>query len=418
MEVYKFGGASVKDAAAIKNVAAILKQQGTENKVVVISAMGKTTNELEGVVNAFVAGNSVWKEKLEAIRMKHQAIMKELFPSQADIEMVVNAPISKANDFLTNTSSTHYQFIYDQVVSAGEFLSTAIVSAYCNATGLHNHLLDARKVIATDHAYTEARINWERTPDAVERVIPELLKTGFVITQGFIGSSEEGFTTTLGREGSDYTAAILSFSLNASRMTVWKDVEGIMNADPKAFPKAVFLSEISYHEAIEMTYYGANVIHPKTIKPLQNKNIPLEVRSFVHPEKKGSVISAESNNGPLPPVIIVKNEQMLLSFSVRDFSFIAEEHLSTIFAVFSENNMRVNLMQNAAISYSVVVDFKHEKIERIRTILSKDFGISSNDQLTLLTIRHYTPEIVAELTAGKDILLRQSSRNTIQILMK
>ncbi|MFM2305701.1 MAG: hypothetical protein RLZZ367_370, partial [Bacteroidota bacterium] len=232
------------------------------------------------------------------------------------------------------------------------------------------------------------------------------------------GSTPEGFATTLGREGSDYTASIFAYSLNAERMTVWKDVEGIMNADPKEFPEAQFISELTFHEAIEMTYYGASVIHPKTIKPIQNKNIPLEVRSFVNSGKRGSVISANANTNFLPPVIIWKRQQVLLSFSAKDFSFIAEDHLSKVFGTFAENRLRINMMQNAAISFSIVVDFKKEKIENVIESLQNDFSITRNDGLSLLTIRHYNPGIIDKLTKDKDILLRQISRATIQVLMR
>jgi aspartate kinase len=245
-----------------------------------------------------------------------------------------------------------------------------------------------------------------------------LVKSGFVITQGFVGSSPEGFAVTLGREGSDYTASIFAYSLNAERMTVWKDVEGIMNADPKEYPEATFLSELTFHEAIEMTYYGASVIHPKTIKPIQNKNIPLEVRSFVHSGKRGSVISANANTNFLPPIIIWKRQQVLLSFSAKDFSFIAEEHLSKVFSTFAENRLRINMMQNAAISFSIAVDFKKEKIENVMEQLQNDFSITRNDQLSLLTIRHFNQGIIDKLTKDKDVLIRQISRTTIQLLMR
>ncbi len=273
-------------------------------------------------------------------------------------------------------------------------------------------------MLFTDNAYTEGKVDFKKSETAINKKVSELVKSGFVITQGFVGCTPEGFATTLGREGSDYTASIFAYSLNAERMTVWKDVEGIMNADPKEFPDAQFLSEITYHEAIEMTYYGASVIHPKTIKPIQNKNIPLEVRSFVNYSKRGSVISANANTSFLPPVIIWKRGQVLLSFSAKDFSFIAEEHLSKVFATFAENRLRINLMQNAAISFSIAVDFKKEKIENIIEQLQNDFSITRNDNLSLLTIRHYNPGIIDKLTRDKDILLRQMSRTTIQLLMR
>ena len=419
MNVYKFGGASVKDAAAVKNVVQILKENNGNEKVVVISAMGKTTNDLEAVINAYYAGNDTWQALLDNVFDKHVAIIKDLFNGSGEgaIQAVKNI-IEKTREFLLNNHSRHYNFIYDQVVSIGEYISTTIVSHYANLEGVSNTLLDAKSCVFTDNAYTEGRIDWKKTEKAIPEQVLPLTAKGIVITQGFIGCTPEDFTTTLGREGSDYTAAIFSYALNAERMTVWKDVEGIMNADPKEFPEAQFIGELSYHEAIEMTYYGASVIHPKTIKPIQNKNIPLEVRSFVNFSKRGSVISANANTNFLPPVIIKKKQQVLLSFTVKDFSFIAEDHLSILFTKFAEHRLRVNMMQNQAISFSVVVDFKREKIDNVVEELSRDFSITRQENLTLLTIRHYNEGIINKLTSGKDILLRQLSRTTLQLLMR
>ncbi len=420
MEVYKFGGASVKDAQAVKNVAVIFRENSFNEKVVVISAMGKTTNELETVVNLYYASKPEWEKNLDTIYEKHLDIIKNLYSNGGlkkatdDVKIIIDG----VRKFLNENSSRNYNYIYDQVVSAGEYISTTIVSDYANSLGLKNSLLDVKEVLFTDYAYTEGKVDFKKTEETISKKVPELFKTGFVITQGFVGCTPEGFSTTLGREGSDYTASIFAYSLNASRMTVWKDVEGVMNADPKEFPEAQFLSELTYHEAIEMTYYGASVIHPKTIKPIQNKNIPLEVRSFVNYNKRGSVISANANTIFLPPVVIYKREQVLLSFSAKDFSFIAEEHLSKVFGTFADNRLRVNMMQNAAISFSIVVDFKQEKIENIIHELSSDFTITQNSRLTLLTIRHFNQSIIDKLTKDKDILLRQISRNTIQVLMR
>jgi aspartate kinase len=420
MQVYKFGGASVKDAAAVKNVTAILKENSFNDKVVVISAMGKSTNELENVVNQYYAGNAEWEKTLNGLFEKHQVIITELYGSSdktkavADVKKLIDA----AAKFLKENTSRNYNYIYDQIVSLGEYISTTIVSDYANSIGLANTLLDVKEVLFTDNAYTEGKVDFKKTEEAISKKVNELVKTGFVITQGFVGSTPEGFATTLGREGSDYTASIFAYSLNAERMTVWKDVEGIMNADPKEFPEAEFISELTFHEAIEMTYYGASVIHPKTIKPIQNKNIPLEVRSFVNSGKRGSVISANANTLFLPPIIIWKRNQVLLSFSAKDFSFIAEDHLSKVFATFAENRLRINLMQNAAISFSIAVDFKKEKIDNVVEQLSNDFTITRNEHLSLLTIRHFNQGIIDKLTRDKDILLRQNSRNTVQLLMR
>lgn len=420
MQVYKFGGASVKDAAAVKNVISILQENNFKEKVVVVSAMGKSTNELEKVVNQYYAGDDSWKATLEQLFQKHVAIMRELYTNGSYKNAVkeVQIIIDQTTKFLTENQSRNYNYIYDQVVSIGEYISTTIVSDYANSVGLQNTLLNVKEVLFTDNAYTEGKVDFRKTEKAISEKVTALTQTGFVITQGFVGCTPEGFSTTLGREGSDYTASIFAYALNAERMTVWKDVEGIMNADPKEFSEAQFLSEITYHEAIEMTYYGASVIHPKTIKPIQNKNIPLEVRSFVNYSKRGSVISANANTNFLPPILIWKRGQSLLSFSAKDFSFIAEDHLSKVFGTFAENRLRINLMQNAAISFSVAVDFKKEKIENVIEQLKDDFSITRNDGLSLLTIRHYNQGIIDKLTKDKDILLRQISRNTLQVLMR
>jgi aspartate kinase len=420
MQVYKFGGASVKDADAVKNVTSILAQNNFNEKVVVISAMGKTTNELEQVIQLYYAGKGEWEAALDGVYQKHLLIIDQLYANADKTKAVedVKLLIDATAKFLRENNSRNFNYIYDQVVSLGEYISTTIVSDYANSIGLKNTLLNVKEVLFTDNAYTEGKVDFLKTEVAIKSKVTELVHSGFVITQGFVGCTPEGFATTLGREGSDYTASIFAYALNAERMTVWKDVEGIMNADPKEFPDAQFISELTFHEAIEMTYYGASVIHPKTIKPIQNKNIPLEVRSFVNSAKRGSVISANANTNFLPPIIIWKRGQVLLSFSANDFSFIAEEHLSKVFATFAENRLRINMMQNAAISFSIAVDFKKEKIDNVIAQLQQEFAITRNDGLSLLTIRHYNQGIIDKLTKEKDILLRQISRTTIQVLLR
>lgn len=419
MYVYKFGGASVKDAAAVKNVIEILKKQNSTNTLIVISAMGKVTNALEEVVNTYMAGDVIWQEKLQLIAAFHQTIVQDLaFSESATITSKLQQYFDTVIQFLKENKSTNYNFVYDQIVSLGEYLSTTIVAAYAADCGLPAIWADAKSCIKTDNAFTEGKIDWEKTQAEIQKIMPAELAKGMVITQGFVGSTNDGYTTTLGREGSDYTAAIFSYCLDATQMTVWKDVAGVMNADPKEFPDAQFISELTYTEAIEMTYYGASVIHPKTIKPLQNKNIPMEVRSFVDYNKRGTLISPQANTNFLPPIIINKRNQILLSFSAKDFSFIAEDHLMQLFEVFAAQRLRINMMQNAAISFSIVVDNKKEKIEAVLDSLNPFFSIVRNENLTLLTIRHYFDGIVAKLTDNKDILLRQISRNTIQVLMR
>jgi aspartate kinase len=420
MVVYKFGGASVRDADAVRNVVSILRSHAHLDKVVVISAMGKTTNALEQIIAQYLNVDIAWEQALDMLLDIHLGVIHSLYgyPHDTAYDRPLRDIVDAVRVFLRSNSSTSYHYIYDQVVSAGEYLSTTLVSLYCQQQGMAHTLLDAKTCIYTDEAYTEGLVQWSKTEQAITSRVPSIIDRGFVMTQGFIGCAPSGHTTTLGREGSDYTAAIFSHCLNAERMVVWKDVPGIMNADPKLHPDAQRIDELSYLEAIEMTYYGASVIHPKTIKPLQNRHIPMEVRSFIHPDEMGSIISATASSVPLPPIIIHKEDQMLLSFSARDFSFIAEEHLTQLFAVFAAQRLRINLMQNAAISFSICVDNKQEKIAQVIETLKGSFEIRSNEHLSLLTIRHYDDRLVERLTAGKKTLLRQASRHTIQVLMQ
>lgn len=417
MEVFKFGGASVKDADAVKNVASILYKFKDTKKVVVISAMGKTTNALEDVVNNYVKKNEIYAEYLREIREYHQMVSEQLFDKNHAVFHKIHALFDKVEGFCTWNTSDNYTFIYDQIISVGELVSTVIVSEYLNSTGLSNTWVDARDLIRTDHSYTDARIEWEATEAMVKNVIGGI-NTTTIITQGFIGSTSEKFTTTLGREGSDYTASILSYCLNASKMTIWKDVPGVLNADPKLFNDAVLIPEISYKEAVEMTYYGAKVIHPKTIRPIQNKQIPLHVKSFINPDNNGTVIGAFDENTAYPPIIVKMPGQVLLSFSVKDFSFVAEDSMSEIFRAFGKHQLRMNLMQNRAISFFACVDNKQEKIKRIADELKENFIVNVEEGLELETIRHYNQAILERETAGKNILLEQKARQTIQLLYR
>lgn len=417
MEVFKFGGASVKDADAVKNVASILNKFKDTKKVVVISAMGKTTNALEDVVNNYVKKNEIYAEYLREIREYHQMVAEQLFDKNHAVFHKIHALFDKVEGFCTWNTSDNYTFIYDQIISVGELVSTVIVSEYLNSTGLSNTWVDARDLIRTDHSYTDARIEWEATEAMVKNVISGI-NTTTIITQGFIGSTSEKFTTTLGREGSDYTASILSYCLNASKMTIWKDVPGVLNADPKLFSDAVLIPEISYKEAVEMTYYGAKVIHPKTIRPIQNKQIPLHVKSFINPDNNGTIIGAFDENTAYPPIIVKMPGQVLLSFSVKDFSFVAEDSMSEIFRAFGKHQLRMNLMQNRAISFFACVDNKQEKIKRIADELKDNFIVNVEEGLELETIRHYNQAILERETAGKNILLEQKARQTIQLLYR
>mgnify|MGYP002622379743 FL=1 len=358
MYVFKFGGASVKDAEAVKNVAGILSGFRKDQLVIVISAMGKTTNALEKVVNAYMEQHPSVDENLKEVKEFHFKIMKELGFSETDpVWAEVNNSFVEIEWVLEEKPQREYNFCYDQIVSQGEMLSTKIISAYLNSIGVKNKFLDVRDVLQTDDTFREARINWELSERLICQKVNEILRSdNFIITQGFIGITSENYTTTLGREGSDYTAAIFSYCLNAKEMMVWKDVPGVMSADPKFSDEAVKLDQISYHDAIELTYYGATVIHPKTIKPLENKNIPLRVRSFKAPQEKGTSIGNYSATKPLVPCFIFKSNQILLSISAPDFSFIAEDNLCRLFGVFADKKIKVNLMQNSAISFSVCLD--------------------------------------------------------------
>ena len=415
MKVFKFGGASVKDANAVKNVATILNRFPNENIIVVISAMGKITNALERLTDAcfFKKGDS--SSVLSEIKKYHFDILNQLFENK-------NHPIF---DELNNTfvelewaiedEPTHeYNHEYDQIVSMGEIISTKIVSAYLNEVNIKNEWLDVRGIIQTDNTYREGRVDWQLTQQLSTKLSQS---KGVFITQGFIGGTSENFTTTLGREGSDYTAAILAFTCNAESVTIWKDVPGVLNADPKWFDETKKLEQISYQDAIELAYYGATVIHPKTIKPLQNKKIPLYVKSFIHPEEKGTVINELQS--PLPiPCFIFKVNQVLISISPKDFSFIIEENLSDIFNLFAEKQVKVNVMQNSAISFSISVDNDERKLPDLIQTLQKQYRVLYNDNLELITIRYYDQATIERVTIDKKVLLEVKSRNTVQLVVK
>ncbi len=420
MQVFKFGGASVKDAAAIRNVASILSNYTKEELVVVISAMGKTTNALEAVTEAYYQQTGQANTLLNQLREQHAQIVQELFGTQnhtviADLEKIFGA-IEK---WLAMPPTANYNFVYDQIVSAGELVSTTLIAAYLNEQGINTQWLDVRNLVRTDNTYREAVINWPETTKRIQSTVLPLVKNQMVVTQGFLGGTIENFTTTLGREGSDFTAAIFSNALDAQQMSVWKDVPGILSGDPRVIEDVVKIPKLSYYEAIEMTYYGAKVIHPKTIKPLQNKNIPLAVRSFSQPEAIGTTIHLEGLSAEeQPPVIVLNKNQILLSITTKDFSFVAEENLSTIYHLCSKFGVKANLSQNAAISFSVCVDNVPYKVTPLIEALSEQYKVLQNDGLELITIRHYNTNFIAKHTQGREVLLEQKSRNTIQMLVR
>ena len=418
MKVFKFGGASVKDVEGVKNISEVLKLFPNEQLIIVVSAMGKTTNALERLVNAFCNKTEDVNSILDGVRSYHEEIMNQLFVDQAnEIYKKVNNFFVEI-DWLLEEEPRSYDFVYDQLVSFGELISSSIVSAYLNQESNTNNWVDIRDCFLTDNNYREGKIDWEKSSIKSKEKIIFDKKHPIYITQGFIGSTTENFTTTLGREGSDYSAAILAHIFNAESLTIWKDVPGVLNADPKYFKEAQKLEQLSYLDAIELAYYGASVIHPKTIKPLENKGIPLYVKSFLNPQAKGTVIGKDLETKPLVPSFIFKNNQVLLSISSKDFSFIAEENLSAIFGVCASNNVKINLMQNSAISFSICADYEELKIKKLIELLSVEYKIRYNTNLQLYTIRHYYPSTIDTLIQGREILLEQRSRLTAQIVMK
>lgn len=418
MLVFKFGGASVKDADGVVNLASVVNKFKGQELLIVVSAMGKTTNALEKLAKAYFDGDETLLSIFEDIKKYHYSIMEQLFePSNPVFDEVANTFV-EIDWAIEDEPHDDFDFIYDQVVSIGEMISTRIVSAYLNTADLKSTWLDVRGYVHTDNTYREGTVQWDRTCAAIQKDIPLLLKKGIVVTQGFLGGTSENFTTTLGREGSDYTASIFASCLGAESVTTWKDVPGVLNADPKFFEDTVKFEELSYTEAIEMTYYGASVIHPKTIKPLQNAKIPLLVKPFNDPGAPGTIIHENSANIFVKPVIILKHHQVLLSLSAKDYSFISEDHLSDIFRMFAQNHVKVNMMQTSALSFSVCFDFKEDRFKKLFNDLGAAFNVKYNNNLTLITVRHYTADWLNELKNGKTILLEQLSRNTIQLAVK
>ncbi len=419
IKVFKFGGASVKDAEGVKKVGKIIQSRMEDRLVIVVSAMGKTTNALEKVAAAYFGQTGMATALFEKVKKQHFAILSELFPTGHEVFGMVNDLFVEVDWVLEDPMQDSYDYLYDQIVSIGELVSTRIVAAYLNLSELPCSWLDARDVILTDDNFREARINWTETKARMDKALPEIFREkGCILTQGFIGSTSENLTTTLGREGSDFTAAIFSHCLDAIEMVIWKDVPGILTADPRLFDPVVLLDRLSYKEAIEMTYYGAKVIHPKTIKPLQNKSIPLWVKSFEQPEERGTLVSDSEELIKYPPVVVVEKNQCLLHFSTRDFSFVAERHLSDIFKQFDQYRIKVNMMQNMAISFSVCITNKGEQVKELISELEENFKIVKEDDLELLTVRHYHEDILKELTRGKVILFEERIRQTVQMVVR
>jgi aspartate kinase len=416
MRIFKFGGASVKDANGIKNVLSVLEKVGHEDTLLVISAMGKTTNALEIVIKNYFDKSPELHSSLQEVRKYHNQILLDLFDDEEhEVYFAVNSHFADLEYFIRSNKSPNYNFVYDQIVSYGEIVSTTIVSHYFNHAGMKNNWIDVRNFIKTNNNYRDADVDWERTQQYISKGIN---KKALSITQGFLGSDDNNFTTTLGREGSDYTAAIFAYCLNAESVTIWKDVPGVMNADPRFFENAILLNQISYREAIELAFYGATVIHPKTLQPLQKKEIPLFVKSFINPLLPGTSVSKGKDLEPQTPCFIIKRDLLLLSLSSIDFSFIMEENISEIFALFHQYKMKVSLIQNSAISFSVCIEDKFGKFNELKNILSKKFKVVYNENVSLYTIRHFTATAAEIVEKDKTVLLKQISRETMQVVTK
>lgn len=416
MKVFKFGGASVKDAEGIKNVLDVLQKVGHDDVLLVISAMGKTTNAFEVVVKDYFEKSAGLQSSVQEVKKYHNQILMDLFEEDNHpVFAAVNKIFADLEHFLKQNKSPNYNFVYDQVVSLGEIISTTIVSHYFNYRGLKNHWIDVRELIKTDNNYRDATVDWEQTQKNISKNVK---KKNLNITQGFLGSDENNFTTTLGREGSDYTAAIFAYCLNAESVTIWKDVPGVLNADPRYFDNAILLNQISYREAIELAFYGATVIHPKTLQPLQRKEIPLYVKSFINPLLPGTSVSKGADLEPQTSCFIVKKNQLLISLSSLDFSFIMEENISEIFLLLHKYKMKVHLIQNSAISFSVCVDDKFGSFNELKAILSKKFKVTYNNDVSLYTIRHFNEKSADTVTKNREVLVKQVSRETMQIVTR
>ncbi len=414
MQVFKFGGASVKDANGVKNVASVLQKVGYENTLIVISAMGKTTNAIEVIIDNYFNNKSELQSSLQDVKKYHNEILLELFDNEKHpIFKKVSNLFDELRSFFDRNKSPDYNFVYDQSIGYGELVSTLIVSEYLNEIGLKNNWIDAREFIKTDNYYRRANVNWEVTQ---QQIASSFDKKSLNIVQGFIGSDANNFMTTLGREGSDYTAAIFAYCLNADSVTIWKDVPGVLNADPRYFENAQLLHQISYSEAIELAFYGASVIHPKTLQPLQAKEIPLYVKSFLNPQSPGTMVGRGKKIEPNIPCFIVKKNQVLISLSSLDFSYIVEENISEIFKMLHLYKMKVDVIQNSAISFSVCADNIYNNLDKLLQHLKAKFKVTCHENVSLYTVRHYNVEAINALEEGKNVLLKQLTQETVQMV--
>ena len=416
MKVFKFGGASVKDASGVKNLVRVLKTVGYNETLIVVSAMGKTTNALEKIIEAYFEKKQNISPKISALKEFHLKIVEDLFEEKvSQVSQVIQNYFDELNTFFKKNNALNHSFVYDQVVSYGELLSTTIIHNYFELQGWKSFWLDARECVKTDDYYRSANLNWEETQACINSQVKD---HQLVITQGFIGSNTNNFTTTLGREGSDYSAAIFAYALNAESVTIWKDVPGVLNGDPRVFNNTELLHQISYREAIELAFYGASVIHPKTLQPLQRKEIPLYVKSFENPEGDGTSVSKGRTLDPLIPCYIVKKNQVLIRLSSIDFSFIVEENISYIFGLLHEYQMPVELIQNSAISFSVCVNNKYKRLEELVLVLRSRFNVEVKEHVDLFTVRHFNQNALQSIrNNGKQILLEQRTEETAQFVL-
>jgi len=419
MKVFKFGGASVKDPEGLRNVAGIIDRLGQGPLVVVISAIGKTTNFLESIVRAKFSDKKSASDLLDELKRNHEEYILKLFGTLPEALMIdVNEHLVEVEWVLDEDREMSYDYVYDQIVSVGELLSSRILFHWLQNTGHKVEWLDARELIKTNDTWREGRVIWDLTNSAIRSTIqPFLGESKIVVTQGFIGSTSENNTVTLGREGSDYTAAILSAALNAESMTIWKDVPGVLTGDPKVFDHVTKLDRLSYTEAIEMTYYGAKVIHPKTIQPLENSKIPLHVKSFLQPDEAGTYISGDSDP-EYPPIVVLEPNQVLIHFSSKDLSFIAEYHLARLFSLFEKHRIRVNMMRNTAISFTICTQNEKGRLQNLLDELKGEFRVVLDPDLELYTVRHFQENMLPELFREKLVLLEERIRNTVQRVVK
>jgi aspartate kinase len=397
-------------------LASVLNKTGQKNTLIVVSAMGKTTNAIELLIKNYFENKKELQSSLQEVKKYHNEILLDLFENVNHIAFKkVNTLFDELNRFLKTNKSPDYNFVYDQVIGFGELLSTTIISEYLNAIGIKNNWIDVRNQIKTDNYYRRANVDWKET----QRLISSKFNTSILnITQGFLGSDKNNFTTTLGREGSDYTAAIYAYCLNAELVTIWKDVPGVLNADPRYFENAQLLNKISYREAIELAFYGASVIHPKTLQPLQGKEIPLYVKSFLNPEAPGTQIGKNATLDPMIPCFIVKKNQVLISLSSLDFSYIVEENIGEIFNLLHTYKMKVDVIQNSAISFSVCVDDIYNNLDKLLHHLKAKFKVTTDKNVSLYTIRHYNQSAINQIETDKTVLLKQLTQETVQVVTK